>query len=277
MSKPRNLSSLIEKYQDSDLIKTIEKGYQSETSVLLDLDKIKFNNISRNHFFLDKRMKQLSESIQESGVLSPILVRRRDDYYEVVSGYKRFYIAKKLHLETIPAVVRDINDDLLIYLVLSRATHKLHDNILNKTYAFEILTQEYNVSRKDIAKISKISLSQVNNIMRLRNLGPEALQALKKEKIRYGQARVLVNLDKEKQLEYLDLIITKKLSVHDIENLAKREKNNFDFVQDIERFEEKTKSKFNVGRKSISIHFRKNSDLRKFIKEYFNNFENEDE
>ena len=272
MSKPRNLSSLIEKYQDSDLIKTIEKGYQSETSVLLDLDKIKFNNISRNHFFLDKRMKQLASSIQESGVLSPILVRRKDDYYEVVSGYKRFYIAKKLHLETIPAVVREINDDLLIYLVLSRATHKLHDNILNKTYAFEILTQEYNVSRKDIAKISKISLSQVNNIMRLRNLGPDALQALKKEKISYGQARVLVNLDKEKQLEYLDLIITKKMSVHDIENLAKRERKNYDFLEDIERFEEENKTHLNIGRNSINIRFKKNSDLKKFVIKYFNSF-----
>ena len=272
MSKARNLSSLIEKYQNSDLIKTIEKGYQSESSELLPLDKIRFNYISRHHFFNDKRLKQLTASIQESGVLSPILVRRKDDYFEVVSGYKRFYIAKKLHLETIPAVIREVSDDLLIYLVLSRANHKLHDNILNKTYAFETLTKEFNVSRKDIAKISKISISQVNNIMRLRNLSQEALNALKKEKISYGQARVLVNLTKEKQLEYLDLIIAKHLSVHDIENLAKREKSNLDILDDIEKFEDDNKVKINIGRSSIQLKFNKTSELKRFVKKYFKDF-----
>lgn len=272
MSKPRNLASLIKKYQDSDLISTIEKGYQSEVGVQLDLEAIRFNNICRHHFFNSKNLLELTSSIQQRGVLSPILVRKVENYYEVVSGYKRFYIAKKLQLKTIPAVIREVDDDLLIYLVLSRATHKLHDNILNKAYAFEILTKEYNVSRKDIATISNISISQVNNIMRLKNLSPNALQALKKEKISYGQARVLVNLNDEKQLEYLDLIIEKKLSVHDIENLVKRDKRPFNYIKDIIEYENKHKVKVNLGRKTVTLRFDKISDCRKFIREKLNNF-----
>lgn len=272
MAKQRNLASLIKEYQETDVISSIEKGYQKESGILLEVDKIRFNNISRNHFFNDKNLAQLSSSIEERGVLSPILVRKKDDYYEVVSGYKRYYIAKKLHLDKIPVVVREINDDLLIYLVLSRATHKLHDNILNKTYAFEIITKEYNVSRKDIALISKISISQVNNIMRLRNLNSEVKQALKKEKISYGQARVLVNLNEDKQKEYLSLILENKLSVHDIENLAKREKRPSSQINDIERFEFNNKVKLNIGRKTLTFKFKKISDLKRFIKEHFNDF-----
>lgn len=272
MAKQRNLASLIKEYQETDVISSIEKGYQKENGILLEVDKIRFNNISRNHFFNDKNLTQLSSSIEERGVLSPILVRKKDDYYEVVSGYKRYYIAKKLHLDKIPVVVREINDDLLIYLVLSRATHKLHDNILNKTYAFEIITNEYNVSRKDIALISKISISQVNNIMRLRNLNSEVKQALKKEKISYGQARVLVNLNEDKQKEYLSLILENKLSVHDIENLAKREKRPSSQINDIERFEFNNKVKLNIGRKTLTFKFKKISDLKRFIKEHFNDF-----
>ena len=277
MNKKRNLASLIQEYQSSDVIKTIEKGFKKESSVLLSLNKLRFNNISRNHFFNDKRLVQLQESIQESGVLSPILVRKVDDYYEVISGYKRYYLAKKLGLETIPVVIREVSDDLLIYLVLSRASHKVHDNILNKTYAFEIITKEYGVSRKDIATISKTSISQVNNIMRLKNLNHEATSALKKDKISYGQARVLVNLEPSKQNEYLDLIINGKYSVHDIENLAKREKRPRSYIKDIESFEEKNKVKINIGRKTLSFKFKKITDLKKFLNEHFKNFENKEE
>lgn len=277
MNKKRNLASLIQEYQSSDVIKTIEKGFKKESSILLSLNKLRFNNIARNHFFNDKNLIQLQESIQESGVLSPILVRKVDDYYEVISGYKRYYLAKKLGLETIPVVIREVSDDLLIYLVLSRASHKVHDNILNKTYAFEIITKEYGVSRKDIATISKTSISQVNNIMRLKNLNHEATSALKKDKISYGQARVLVNLEPSKQNEYLDLIINGKYSVHDIENLAKREKRPRSYIKDIESFEEKNKVKINIGRKTLSFKFKKITDLKKFLNEHFKNFENKEE
>lgn len=274
MNKPRNLSSLIQEYQNQDLLSSIEKGYQQDSSVRLEVNSIRFNNISRNQFFNDKNLIQLTKSIQENGVLSPILVRKKDDYYEVVSGYKRFYIAKKLHLDTIPAVIRDINDDILIYLVLSRSTHKLHDNILNKTYAFKIISDEYNVSRKDIAMISKISISQVNNIMRLSNLSDEIIQQIKKEKLSYSKARILVNLPKDKQEQYLDLLINKKLSVHDIENLSKREKNYSQYIESIEKFEEENKVKINIGRKNIHLKFKRISDLKKFTKLYFNEFKN---
>lgn len=272
MAKARNLDSLIREYQDADLIGTIEKGYQNESGILLELDQIRFNPIVRNQFFLNRNLKELTESIRESGVLSPLLVRRRNYRYEVVSGYRRFYVARNLHLERVPVVVREISDDVLIYLVLSRAAQKTNDNILNRTYIFDILVNEYNVSRKDIAKISKISLSQVNNILRLRNLSEDVVAALKKEKISYGQARVLVNLGEEKQKEYLRRIIEENLSVHDIENIAKREKRSPASLKEIEAFESKNKAGVHIGKKTLHLKFKKNSDLKRFIKTYFNDF-----
>ena len=108
--------------------------------------------------------------------------------------------------------------------------------------------------------------------MRLRNLNNEVVHALRKEKISYGQARVLVNLDEEKQKEYLSLILENKLSVHDIENLAKREKRPSPQIKDIEKFESNNKVKLNIGRKSLTFKFKKISDLKLFIKEHFNDF-----
>lgn len=272
MNKKRSLASLIQEYQGHELVNTIEKGFRKENVILMDVSKLRFNNISRKHFFNDKNLVQLSTSIKERGVLSPVLVRKKDDYYEVLSGYKRFYVASKLGLDKIPVVIREVNDDLLIYLVLSRATHKVHDNILNKTYSFEIINKEYGVSRKDIATLSKISISQVNNIIRLNKLSKNALNLLKKDKISYGQARVLVNLPDEKQNEYLHLIIENKLSVHDIENIAKRDKRPKTMVEGIESFEANNKVKLNIGRKTLTFKFKKISDLKKFMKNYFNDF-----
>ena len=107
-----SLSSLITKYQETDIISTIEREYTKSSIEFVPLDKVKFNPISRHQFFLDKRLKDLTESIKRNGVVSPILVRERNGIYEVVSGYKRFYVAKKLHLKEIPVTVREISDDL---------------------------------------------------------------------------------------------------------------------------------------------------------------------
>ena len=119
---------------------------------------------------------------------------------------------------------------------------------------------------------SKISLSQVNNILRLRNLSEDVVAALKKEKISYGQARVLVNLGEEKQKEYLRRIIEENLSVHDIENIAKREKRSPASLKEIEAFESKNKAGVHIGKKTLHLKFKKNSDLKRFIKTYFNDF-----
>ena len=270
MNKKRNLSSLIKEYQEVDLISTIERGYKNETSIMLPLDKIVLNDISKNHIFNEKKLQTLISSIQESGILNPILVRKNDDKFEVCSGYRRYYVAKKLNLKEVPVVVRDINDDLLIFLVLSRSSQKSRDNILNKTQVFQTLVSEYGVSRNDIATISKISLSQVNNIMRLNNLSSEVKNSLKKDKISYGQARVLVNLETEKQIEYLNLIFNKNLSVHDLENLVKRERRPSFYLRQLESFEENNNVKISIGRKNLTLNFKKRSDLRRFISNYLN-------
>lgn len=268
MNRKRNLSSLIKEYQEEDLISTIERGYKNEASIMLPLEKMTLNEISKEHIFNEKRLQTLISSIQESGVLNPILVRKKDEKYEVCSGYRRYYVAKKLNLKEVPVVIRDISDDLLIYLVLSRSSQKSHDNILNKTNVYQTLVNDYGVSRKDIATISKVSLSQVNNIMRLNNLSNEVKNVLKKDKISYGQARVLVNLEIEKQIEYLNLILTKNLSVHDIENLVKRERRPSFYLRKLESFEEENNVKISIGRKNLTLNFKKRSDLRKFIANY---------
>lgn len=264
----RSLASLIEEYQSSDIISTIEKDYSRTITGYLPLEKLRFNPISRRQFFLDKRIKDLTQSVKNNGMLSPILVREKDGIYEVCGGYKRFYVAKKLHLQEVPVSIREISDELLIYMVLSRGNKKLHDNIINKTYSYQILTQEYHVSRKDIAMISKTSVSQVTNILRLDNLDEEVKIALKKEKISYGQARVLIGLDAQVQVEFLRKILDESISVRELERQVNAYKEPSILSNEIRFIEEKEKCIVTRTEKNITLHFKSKEELDAFISNY---------
>lgn len=266
-NRSKNLRSLIEKYEKGDIISTLEKDYSNSRNELVSLDLVKFNPISKHQFFLDSRLKDLTESIKKNGVMSPILVRERDGKFEVVNGFKRFYIAKKLRLKEIPVAIRDVSDDLLIYMILSRGNKKLHDNILNKTYAYQILTKDYGVSRKDIALISKSSVSQVTNILRLANLDEEVRIALKKEKISYGQARVLLGVERQLQVEFLNKIMEGNLSVREIENVVKEYKEPSPYINKIKDYEKEKSCKITTTEKNITFKFKSKEDLDLFIKE----------
>lgn len=265
-SNRRSLSSLIKQYQEDDIISTIEREYTKQSVELVPLDRVKFNPISRNQFFYDKRLKDLTESIKKNGVVSPILVRERDGIYEVVSGYKRFYVAKKLHLNEIPVTVREISDDLLIYMVLSRGHKKLHDNILNKTYSYRILINDYHVSRKDIAIVAKCSVSQVNNILRLENLDEEVKIALKKEKISYGQARVLLGLYHQQQIEYLNKMLEGQISVRQLEKEVKKLRNPTSYQEDIEQIEKRFNCNVIQTHTHLTFEFNDENELEDFVK-----------
>lgn len=260
-----SLSSLITKYQETDIISTIEREYTKSSIELVPLDKVKFNPISRHQFFLDKRLKDLTESIKRNGVVSPILVRERNGIYEVVSGYKRFYVAKKLHLKEIPVTVREISDDLLIYMILSRGHKKLHDNILNKTYTYRILINDYKIKRSDIALVAKCSVSQVTNILRLENLDEEVKLALKKEKISYGQARVLLGLQSQMQVEMLNKLLEGKISVREIEKEVKLYRYPGEFREKVRELEGKYNCSIIQTQKNVTFKFNDSEELENFF------------
>lgn len=266
-NRSEKLRSLIEKYEKGDIISTIAKEFSNSRNEMVSLNLVKFNPISKHQFFSDARLKDLTESIKKNGVMSPILVRERDGKFEVVNGYKRFYVAKKLRLKEIPVAIREVSDDVLIYLILSRGNKKLHDNILNKTYVYQILTRDYNVTRKDIALISKSSISQVTNILRLANLDEEVISALKKEKISYGQARVLLGVERQLQVEFLNKIIDKNLSVREIEKLVKEYKFPSPYIDKIKRYEESKNCKIVHTEKNVTIKFKTKEELDRFIDE----------
>lgn len=265
-NRSEKLRSLIEKYEKGDIISTIAKEYSNSRNEMVSLNLVKFNPISKHQFFSDARLKDLTESIKKNGVMSPILVRERDGKFEVVNGYKRFYVAKKLRLKEIPVAIREVSDDVLIYLILSRGNKKLHDNILNKTYAYQILIDDYNVTRKDIALISKSSVSQVTNILRLSNLDEEVLIALKKEKISYGQARVLLGVERQLQVEFLNKILDKNLSVREIEKMVKEYKTPSPYISKIKTYEKNNDCKIITTEKNITIKFKNKESLEEFLK-----------
>ena len=127
------------------------------------------------------------------------------------------------------------------------------------------MIDEYNVTRKDIALISKSSVSQVTNILRLSNLDEEVLIALKKEKISYGQARVLLGVERQLQVEFLNKILDKNLSVREIEKMVKEYKTPSPYINKVKEYEMDKNCKITTTEKNITIKFKTKEELDNFL------------
>lgn len=260
-----SLASLIDQYQDANLLSDIERGLKKESALEVLLKDVEYNPIIKSYRLEDKNLTDLSTAISLNGIINPLLVRKVNGKYQVLTGYKRFYVAKLLNLEKIPVVVRDVDDDLMIYLVLERLKNKHEENILNKANAYQNILQEYQISRNDIAYMTSSSVSQVANSLRLLKLPNEIQEFIYQGKLSFGQARSLIGLKPSLQLDYAERIINKNLSVREVEDLVANYKNNSPYEDDIKKIKKKYKAKTRVTQNIIHLKFDKPDDLKKFL------------
>lgn len=260
-----SLASLIDQYQDANLLSDIERGLKKESALEVLLKDVEYNPIIKSYRLEDKNLTDLSAAISLNGIINPLLVRKVNGKYQVLTGYKRFYVAKLLNLEKIPVVVRDVDDDLMIYLVLERLKNKHEENILNKANAYQKILQEYQISRNDIAYMTSSSVSQVANSLRLLKLPDEIQEFIYQGKLNFGQARSLIGLKPSLQLDYAERIINKNLSVREVEDLVANYKNNSPYEDDIKKIKRKYKAKTRVTKNIIHLKFDKPDDLKKFL------------
>ena len=146
-----SLAVLIDRYSDNDIISLIENDFTKETIINVPLEDVTFNPLCKHFLVMDEDVVDMTQSIKENGILLPLLARKVGDKYEVISGYKRFFVARKLKLKEVPLMVRSISDDLMIYMVLKHHANDSRISILNKAYAYQAAVKKFGISRNDIA------------------------------------------------------------------------------------------------------------------------------
>ena len=166
-------------------------------------------------------LEELAESIKEQGVLQPLVVRRQaSGRFEIVVGERRWRAAQIAGLSTVPAIVRELDNDESAKIALIENIQREDLNALDQARGLQRLQREFNLSQEALARSVGKSRPSVTNLLRLLNLVPEVQALLEDSKIEMGHARALLSADQNKQLQLANEVIKKSLSVRQTEALV---------------------------------------------------------
>ncbi len=176
----------------------------SDASLLqLPVDQIEENPFQPRRDFSDVEIASLAESLKEHDMLQPVLVRRVNGRYQLISGERRLRAARHAGWTTIPARVRDADDRLVAELAIVENLQRKDLNAVEKALSFKRYVDEHRCTQDDLARRLKIDRSTIANLMRLLELPGSILDGLRKGTITAGHARALLPLgDEHEQVAY---------------------------------------------------------------------------
>lgn len=183
----------------------------------LPLDKIVPNRYQPRHKFSDESIRELAQTLNEEGLLQPIVVRENNDGYEIIAGERRYRAAKYLNWETIPAIVNNLDDEQAASLALIENLQREDLNPIDEATAYQNLMRINSLTQATLAKDMGKSQPYVANKLRLLKLCPDVQDALIAGEITQRHGRALLKLDEEGQKKILAEILKKGLNVKQTE------------------------------------------------------------
>lgn len=209
-------------------IGSLSKDVSRETSekvIEMKLNEIEPDINQPRKVFDDEKLEELSESIKEHGVLQPIIVTKKDDYYQIIAGERRWRASKKAGLKTIPVIVRDYDAKKIREVSLIENLQRQDLNALDTAKAIKELMEEHQLTQEQLAKTLGKSRSAIANTLRILNLDERVQDMVQEGKLSEGHARTLASIESpQKQYKLAMDIINLDLSVREAENMAKEEK-----------------------------------------------------
>jgi len=189
----------------------------------LPLNLIKPNRYQPRQEFDESAMEDMVASIKSYGILQPILVRELPNGgYELIAGERRMRAAKLAGLEKIPALIRAYNDREISAIALVENLQREDLNIIEESKAYDRLLKDFSLTQEELAKAIGRSRSHIANILRLLQLAPKVQDYLQNGNLSMGQAKPLLALDENLQVEAADIIQAQELSARQAERLVKR-------------------------------------------------------
>ncbi len=280
---PNSLGSDTSKGSKSDSKSNTDEHKEGE--VLVNITRVEPNREQPRKNFDEDSLEELAESIKQFGLLQPILVQDRKEYYEIIAGERRWRAAKKAGLKEIPVIIKNLTEQEIVEISLIENIQREDLNPIEEAQAYKRLLTEFNLKQDEVADRVSKSRTAVTNSMRLLKLCDEVQQMIINDMISTGHARALISIeDPEQQYTIAQKIFDEKMSVRDVEklvkNLGKPEKAKKPAVQDksleivYQNIEEKLKQKLSTkvlispkgnGSGKIEIEFYSHEDLDKLI------------
>jgi len=192
----------------------------------VDIDLIQPSPQQPRTRFSDERLEELAQSIQNNGVIQPVLLRSRSTGFELIAGERRWLAARKAGLRKIPAIVREIPDDRVLELALVENIQRQELNPIEEANAYLRLQQALGITQEDLAQRLGKDRSSVTNCLRLLRLPPDLQLLVEEEKVSMGHARCLLGLDTpDSQRSWARKVIERRMSVRELERALQQARN----------------------------------------------------
>jgi len=176
----------------------------------------------RKHFDEDSLL-ELAESIKQFGVIQPLILQKRDKYYEIIAGERRWRASRMAGLKEVPAIIKDYSPQEMVEIALIENIQREDLNPIEEAQTYQRLIQEFQLKQDEVAERVSKSRAAVTNSMRLLKLDERVQQMLIDEMISSGHARALLSIeDRNSQYNIACKIFDEKLSVRETEKLVKR-------------------------------------------------------
>ena len=258
---------------------------QAETNV--KISRVEPSRTQPRKNFDEDSLQELADSIKQFGLLQPILVQDRKEYYEIIAGERRWRAAKLAGLKEIPVIIKSYTNQEIVEISLIENIQREDLNPIEEALAFRRLLEEFHLKQDEVAERVSKSRTTVTNSLRLLKLCDEVQQMIINDMLSTGHARALIPIeDAEIQLQLGQRIFDEKLSVREVEKIVKtvlnpdsdKEKKdelpqNIRFIyEEIEnKLKERLSRKVEISSKGkngsgkIQIEFYSNDDLERLI------------
>ena len=197
-----------------------------EGVVKVKISLVEPNREQPRKYFEEDALTELADSIRQYGIIQPLVVQKKDDYYEIIAGERRWRAAKLAGLKEVPVIVKEYSPQEMVEISLIENIQREDLNPIEEAKAYQRLSDEFGLKQDEVAeKVSK-SRSTVTNSLRLLKLDPRVQQMLIEEKITTGHARALLAIENgDIQYETSMRVFDERLSVRDIERLVRQLQN----------------------------------------------------
>ncbi len=273
----KGLNALFSETIDDEEEIKVDEEINGELIQNLKITEVEPNREQPRKEFNEETLEELADSIKKYGLIQPIVVAKKDGYYQIIAGERRWRASKKAGLKTIPAIVREDDEKKNKEIALIENIQREDLNAVEKALGIRLLMDEYNLTQQEVAEVIGKSRSGVANTLRILNLDERVLELAKQGKLTEGHCRALLAYeDKDKQyLEAMKLIENGR-SVRDIERKTQRNKPKkvdqryvaiCNDVEDTFQSFFGTKVKVDAGKRSgkIIIQYSTNDDLARIL------------
>ena len=267
--------------EENEMI-NLDETSEKNKIVELKVVEVEPNRKQARKEFNYKKLEELAESIKTFGVLQPIIVAKKDGYYEIIAGERRWRASKLANMKTIPAIIREDEDEENTHISIIENVQRENLNAIEKAQGYKEAMENYNLSVEEFAKKIGKTKSAITDILQILNLSDKVLELARRENLSEAGCKMLLEIeDEEKQYEMALYILEDGLSIDEAKKrlkLSKKVAKNTPKV-DIHEFraiEERFTNYFgakakikvspkNINRGQIILKYNSNEELERML------------